>query len=385
MSPRANYVIPPKGGKVYILSNEDIERLLPIGACMDGIEEGYREWEYGNAAIRPKKSVHIYNPEEDSRYSLVSFDGGIQKLGVYALRMRSDLARGVGYRPEETRDDFVAEGERKYCGLVLYFSSKTGLPLAIMPDGFLQHARVASLAGIAAKYLARRDARTLGILGSQWMARLHAQTLCAVRPIRHIKVYSPNRNNREAFAREMAAKLSLEVEAKANPEEVVRGSDMVACCTDSTRTPVFGGKWLEPGAYLCNVLSGEVPEDAYQRLDYMVMNQPLVFNETLGLAGSGETPVAVAGQPPAGAVMPGTGGLGWERHVTPETPLLSQVITGRAKGRTDDKQIILFNNNEGTGIQFAAAGAVILSRLDREEARRVNSAPLDWFLQDIPD
>ena len=68
-----------------------------------------------------------------------------------------------------------------------------------------------------------------------------------------------------------------------------------------------------------------------------------------------------------------------------QTPLLSEVIVGKAKGRTDDRQITFFSNNEGTGIQFAAVGSVILSKLGENGFAGVKSIPLDWFLQDIPD
>lgn len=381
--PRANYVIPPKDGKVYVLDNDAVERLLPIEALMDAMEDSLREWDAGNAAIRTKKSVHVLNPEEDTRYAFVSFDGGVQKLGIYAIRLRSDLARGVGYRPPGSpRDDFIPEGERQYCGLVLLLSSRTGLPLALLPDGYVQHARVAACAGVAAKYLARQDSQVLGVLGSQWMARLHIPALCAVRPISQVKVYSPNREHREAFAREMAEKLDIEVEARESAEEVVRESDIVACCTDS-RGPVFDGAWLEKGAYVCSVLGGEIA-GAHDRIDYVVRHQPLIYNEALGAAGSGERPVGIAGKPPEGtAERWGSSLEGWSFR--PEAPILSEVIVGKARGRADPNEIIYFSNNEGTGIQFATAGAVILANLERSGSRGVNSIPLDWLLQDMPD
>jgi alanine dehydrogenase len=60
-------------------------------------------------------------------------------------------------------------------------------------------------------------------------------------------------------------------------------------------------------------------------------------------------------------------------------------VAGKAPGRTDDRQIIFFNHTEGTGIQFASAGAVILRNLAATGFAGVRSIPLDWFLQDIPD
>lgn len=249
------------------------------------------------------------------------------------------------------------------------------MPVAILNDGYLQHARVAACAGIAAKYLARKNSQTLCLLGSQWMARTHLVAFCAVRPIKHIKVYSPTQEHRESFAREMAKRLGIKVEAKDSPEEAVRGADIVACCTNSHRRPVLSGQWLEPGMYICNVLGSELDDKALARVDCTVKNQPL---RNLDQA------VFVAGAHPDGVDPPSEGRL-WLKQVSDSTPLLSEVIVGKAKGRTDDRQITFFSNNEGTGIQFAAVGSVILSKLEETGFAGVKSIPLEWFLQEIPD
>ncbi|NIO11611.1 MAG: ornithine cyclodeaminase family protein, partial [Deltaproteobacteria bacterium] len=71
---------------------------------------------------------------------------------------------------------------------VLLFSTANGLPLAILNDGHIQHMRVAAGAAVAAKHLAREDSERLCILGSGGMAHSHAESLCAVRPIKYIDV-----------------------------------------------------------------------------------------------------------------------------------------------------------------------------------------------------
>ena len=77
---------------------------------------------------------------------------------------------------------------------------------------------------------------------------------------------------------------------------------------------------------------------------------------------------------------------GWKPPaVTGEMPLLSDVILGNASGRTSDDQITYFSNNEGTGIQFASAGAAVLERLAQRGFAGVAKVPLGWFLEDIRD
>jgi ornithine cyclodeaminase/alanine dehydrogenase-like protein (mu-crystallin family) len=84
--------------------------------------------------------------------------------------------------------------------------SKWG-PLAIINDGILQHMRVGGCAGLGVKYLAREDASVVGIFGSGGMARSYLEAFHEVRKLKKVKVYSPTKSNREAYAKEMSAKL----------------------------------------------------------------------------------------------------------------------------------------------------------------------------------
>ena len=366
---------------VYFIDNDVQQRLLGIKESMDEMEAAYRAWDAGQATIHPKTNIYIYN-DDDTHYSFSTIQGGVQPSGIVAIRIKSDLQRNrrpssdpwmTGSAPTSVSKQAGREGA--FCGLVYLFSARTGLPLAILNDGYLQHVRVGASAGIAAKYLARENAETLCLLGSQWMARTHAPAICAVRPIKRIKVYSPDREHRESFAREMAQKLEIEVQAYESPEQAVRDSDVVCCCTNSFRRPALLGKWLEPGMYISNVLSSELDDQAVAQVNYTVKNQPLRRLEDH---------IHEAGSLPEGADRPNEG-TGWLRQVNDQTPLLSAVVAGKARGRSNESEITFFSNNEGTGIQFASVGSVILSRLQQEGDAGVKKVPLDWFLQDIPD
>ena len=234
--------------------------------------------------------------------------------------------------------------------------------------------RVAAAAAVATKHMARENSENLCILGSGGMARSHAEALCAVRPIKTIDVYSPNQEHREKFAHEIAGHLNLEVRARARPQDAVRGSDIVACCTNSKRQAVFLGEWIEPGIHITTVHGAELEPAAAELINYSVKNQPLR---------DPKSHFSVAGKPPQGVVPRPQG---WEPPaVTDEMPLLSDVILGSAPGRTARSQVTYFSNNEGTGIQFASAGAAILERLSLRNFIGVPKVPLAWFLEDIRD
>jgi hypothetical protein len=105
----------------------------------------------------------------------------------------------------------------RYVGLVLLFSTETGEPLAILPDGVMQRMRVGAANGLGIKYLARQNATRVGLLGSGWQAGAQLMAVCAVRKV-DSSVASANRDNRE-IAKDMEAALGVEVIPVEQPEE----------------------------------------------------------------------------------------------------------------------------------------------------------------------
>jgi hypothetical protein len=72
-------------------------------------------------------------------------------------------------------------------GLIQLYSTETGEPLAFMPDGVVQGMRVGGTYGLAVKYLARKNATTMGLLGSGHQARFQVASAQVARPLKHVK------------------------------------------------------------------------------------------------------------------------------------------------------------------------------------------------------
>src|SRR5262249_25289092 len=141
----------------------------------------------------------------------------------------------------------------RYVGLVLLFSTTTGEPLAIYPDGVVQRMRTGATSGLAAKYLAREDARIVALLGTGWQAGSQAMAIHTARPgTTTIRCFSPNEANGRAFAGEMSENLGIDVVPAATAREAVRGSDVVLCATNSMQ-PMLPADWLEPGMHVSSL------------------------------------------------------------------------------------------------------------------------------------
>lgn len=135
---------------------------------------------------------------------------------------------------------------------------------AIISDFHLHAIRTAAPYGVAAKYLARSDASTIGIIGSGRYARGMVQAVCAARPIRRVQVWSRNPDNVAAFCTDMRQALGVDVVACGSGRDAMRGTDIMITATSGNRI-VFEAGWLTPGTLLMSLAPGEFGEDVVLR------------------------------------------------------------------------------------------------------------------------
>jgi alanine dehydrogenase len=164
-----------------ILTNDDVEKLLPMHECIEALEDVYVELSAGRAVNRIRSDSLVPTTGNGAIYSLKSMDAVIPKLGVGAVRIDSDIVTWPKRGGNRRRVKVPSAPNSRYVGLILLFSSETSEPLAILPDGVLQRIRVGATNGLGIKYLARKDATSVGILGSGWQAGTQLMAVFAVR------------------------------------------------------------------------------------------------------------------------------------------------------------------------------------------------------------
>jgi alanine dehydrogenase len=345
-----------------ILSNQDAEELLPMGDCIAALEEAYRELAHERAVSAARSDAVTGTTHPDAVYSLKLMGGVIPSLGVAAMRLNSDI---ISFGEERQVKLPLAPGNR-YTGLVILFSSHTGEPLAIFPDGVLQRMRVGAASALGVKYMARPDAATVGLIGAGWQAGGQVMAITAMRKIDAICCYSPTREKREAFCAEMSERTGVTVRPAATPEEAVRGAGIVLCATNATQH-VFMEKWLEPGMHVGTIRGAELEPGAVRRADVIAIHDRSARAMTTTTRG---------------VVMPKT------RHAIPgledrisAAPTLGELIAGMAQGRRAADQTTCFLNLTGIGLQFAAVGAAFYRKA--REAGRGHELPTEWFTEDV--
>src|SRR5258708_37221170 len=147
-----------------ILSNAEIDSVLSMKDRIDVLEEAYRGLAHGRGVSRMRSDSLSETTRPDALYSLKSMDGIVPKLGVGAVRINTDIVTWPKEGGNERRVKVPSAPNARYVGLVLLFSSETGEPLAIFPDGVVQRMRVGAANALGAKDLARQDSRDVGML-----------------------------------------------------------------------------------------------------------------------------------------------------------------------------------------------------------------------------
>lgn len=138
-----------------------------------------------------------------------------------------------------------------------------------MDYGILNSLRVGATAGLAARYLAPRGARVMGLLGSGWQAPPQVYAMCrAIPTLERIRVWSPTRAHREAFGEEMTRRVGLPVEPVASAEDAMRDADIVDLCAPGhfdLRQPLFDTGWVKPGALVISMAPNQYTADFVQQ------------------------------------------------------------------------------------------------------------------------
>ncbi len=347
-----------------LLTSEEAERVMPMEACLAALEQSFRELAEGLAVNRPRSDTYTPTSEKDVYYRYKTMEGAVPGLGVLAQRINSEKMRWPVVKGIRRQDKFQRVYPNHYVGLVLLFSIETGDLLAILKEGFLQKMRVGGTSGLGIKYLAREDATRVGLFGSGWQAGAQLMAACTVRKIKHIKVYSPNADNRKKFSVAMSKKLEVEVEPVGSPQEAVQEVDILLAATNSMQ-PVLFPEWVKQGMHLGSINTRrELAPGLQERCDYVVVNtREPDLQICVGGSKDGIVPLQ-------------------DRDIEcGDAPELGEIIIGKRRGRQSAAKTTLFLNNIGLGTQFAAVAAKIY-----EEARKKGigkEIPSEWFLESV--
>jgi ectoine utilization protein EutC len=236
-------------------------------------------------------------------------------------------------------------------GLMVLLNARTGLVDAILLDnGYLTDVRTAAAGAVAAKWLARPDATTAGIVGAGMQARLQLDALRLVREIDRVFLWARDAEKALRCADGMRDRTGLPVTVCADAAEVMASADIVVTTTPSPK-PLIQAEWLRPGQHITAMGSdaehkNELAPDVLARADLYVADR---VSQTAVL---GELHHAISA-----GLFPATADL----------PELGQIVAGRHPGRTGPEQITVCDLT-GTGVQDTAIATLAAQRATARDA-----------------
>jgi ornithine cyclodeaminase/alanine dehydrogenase-like protein (mu-crystallin family) len=239
-------------GKVLLLSEDDVRRVLTMEMALEAVEQGLRKLGLSEAENVPRSRVqtdHVVLHVMSAAAKSVSFLGA----KLYASSRKSPTQFHVAL-----------------------YDGKTGALLSLMRADWLGQVRTGAASGVATRVLARPDAAEVGIFGSGKQARTQVQAVCLVRKVRRVSVWSPSVDNRTRFAAEMSQLCQVEVVPVDQPEHAALNKDIIITATNA-REPVLKGAWLAPGTHVNAIGSNfmgkaELDLDAIRRFNTVVVD-----------------------------------------------------------------------------------------------------------------
>lgn len=350
---------------MLIVEDHLVQELLPMDACIKAMELAFSEFAKGKAVNHPRQRYKVPVNVNEPGYFANIIAGAIPHLGVAALRTDSVISREM-ITNGSRRLEFDYPDGRSW-GFVLLYSLQSGRLLALIHDFTMSSLRVGATNGAAIRVLSREDSKVIALFGSGNEARRNLEAACCVRDIRLCKAYSPKRDHRERFAREMSELLGIEVQAVDSPQKALANSDIVMCTTNSGE-PVFDGNMLEPGQTVISIVNSD---QMHRRSE--VDARTMVRSDLIGI---NSRATAINNNQRELLDLIEEGYVSWEKVAE-----LGDILIGQRAGRTAAEQLIYFKNNAGVGIQFAAAGSIVY-----EACRNLNKGrdlPDEWFGADI--
>jgi alanine dehydrogenase len=310
-----------------IITRSEVARLLKIDACMIAVEKAFQLHAEGKAM--PPKILGLHVP-----------GGGFHmKAGVMHLGQNYFVVKTNANFPNNRNEN----GLPTIQGVVAVFDASNGRLLSLMDSIEITIIRTGAATGVAAKYLANKNATAATICGCGNQGRVSLRAIQAVRKLKTVYAYDIDRGCSEVFANEMSDELHLAVTPTDNLRMALQQSDILATCTTSKK-PIINKEDIKPGTFIAAV---GADSDDKQELHPSVLGAGKLVVDLLEQAATiGELHHAL------------DQGILRRENVHGE---LGEIIAGQKPGRTSEDEIIIFDST-GTALQDVAAAAIVYEK-----------------------
>jgi len=309
--------------ELLYLSQADVAAAGPAMAdIIAALETAFAEKGAGRTEMPPKPGIHPGGG-----------DNFIHAMPAYIPALNSAGVKWVGGYPGNQQ-----RGLPYITGLLIYNDVETGLPLAVMDCTWITAMRTGAASALSAKFLARSESSTVGVLGCGVQGRTNLEALQVLFPVKKVMAFDVNEAAAVAYADKMSEQFGLEVTAVKEPEAAVAGCDMVVTAGPIQKIPhaTIQPGWTAPGTF-----ASLVDFDSYWHPGAMAESAKFCTDDTAQLLHYKE--------------------LGFFQKIPPIHADLGELVAGKKPGRENEKEIIL-TANLGLAIDDMAVAPLIYKK-----------------------
>jgi alanine dehydrogenase len=310
-----------------ILSRRDVLELLTLRECITAVENAFRLHAEGRTLGPGVLGVPAAR-------------GGFHIKAAGLLGQRSYFAAKTNANFSDNPRRFGLPTIR---GTVVLADAEHGEPLAVMDSGSVTALRTGAATAVAAKLLARPEARSALIVGCGVQGEIQLAALAAVLPLQHVRLLDTDTARAEGLADRARKDLGIRVDVAPDLRAALQASDVCVTCTPSRRAFVSRAE-VAPGTFIAAV--GADSQGKQELEPALLASSTVVVDVLEQCAEIGELQHALAA------------GLMTRAQVHAE---LGEVVAGRRPGRARDAEITIFDST-GTALQDVAAAIVVYER-----------------------
>ena len=310
---------------ILVLSASDVRKLLTMRDIIGAVEQAFRAYGEGSSRLAPviDTIVDKYNGEQEIKSGYVEDYCVGAKIVTYY------------------KDNRARYGIPNLWGIIVLNDLNDGRPLAVIDGAYITASRTGAAGAVAAKYLARKDSETVGVIGAGTQGRYQVSALSEILKIRAVKVYDSEPEIAGNYVEEMSNQFNFQIEKAETAKQAVQGADVIITATPSTK-PIIHNDWIKDGVHI-NAIGADAP--GKQELDEAIIPRAKVVVDNLTQCTErGEIQTAIRR------------GLLKKERVYSE---LSDIVLGRKTGRTSSKEITLFDAT-GMAVQDITTAYTVL-------------------------
>ncbi|MEW6388117.1 MAG: ornithine cyclodeaminase family protein [Thermodesulfobacteriota bacterium] len=310
-----------------VLTGAEVMQVLDMDLALAAGREAFRAYGEGRVNMPPKAYLTLARGDFRAMYGEIFLERG----HVCGLKW-------VNVHPGNP-----LQGLPTVMAKILLNDPDTGLEWADLDGTYITNYRTGAAGGVAAEFLARPDARRLGVIGAGEQARTQVAAILQVRPIEEIVICDCAHKRAHALKEEMAQKYRLKVRLAPTPAEIAPAVDILVTVTPST-VPLVQREWVAPGTHI-NAIGADAA--GKEELDPAILREAkIVVDDWAQASHSGEINVPLS-----------------QGELKPEQVYgsLGEIVAGKKPGRESPEEITVFDST-GLIIQDLALGFAVYQR-----------------------